>query len=64
MAKARGAKTASITSFTTNSVSKIADYNLFCSSDDSFTKDNDSKSRMGMFILVELLVSTIKNNLK
>ena len=64
MAKARGAKTASITSFTTNSVSKIADYNLYCSSDDSFTKDNDSKSRMGMFILVELLVSTIKNNLK
>ncbi|TXT16157.1 MAG: phosphosugar isomerase/binding protein, partial [Erysipelotrichaceae bacterium] len=64
MAKTRGAKTASITTFTTNSVSKISDYNLFCSSDDSTTKDNDSKSRIGMFIIVELLVSTIKENMQ
>jgi DNA-binding MurR/RpiR family transcriptional regulator len=63
MAKTRGAKTASITTFTTNSVSKISDYNLFCSSDDSITKNNDSKSRIGMFIIVELLVATLKDNL-
>jgi RpiR family transcriptional regulator, glv operon transcriptional regulator len=62
MAKTRGAKTASITNFTTNNVSKISDYNLFCSSDDALTKDNDSKSRIGMFVVAELLVATIKQN--
>lgn len=63
MAKARGAKSVSLTSFTTNSLSKIADYKIYCSSEDPLTKNNDSMSRIGMFIIVELLVAQIKQSL-
>lgn len=60
IAKVKGSRTIAITSFSNNELSKISDYTLHCVSNDTETKFNDSISRIGMFIVIEMLVNSIK----
>lgn len=60
IAKVKGAKIISITSFGANELEKLSDYTLHCVSDDTKTKFNDSLSRIGMFVVIEILVNSIK----
>ncbi len=60
ISKVKGCKTIGITSFGNNELSKISDYTLHCVSSNTETKFNDSISRIGMFIVIELLVNSIK----
>jgi DNA-binding MurR/RpiR family transcriptional regulator len=60
IAKVKEVKTIAITSFGNNELSKISDYTLHCVSSDTETKHNDSISRIGMFIVIEMLVNSIK----
>lgn len=60
IAKVKGCRTIGITSFGTNELSKISDYTLHCVSNNTETKFNDSISRIGMFIVIEMLVNSIK----
>lgn len=60
IAKVKGCRTIAITSFGNNELSKISDYTLHCVSNDTETKFNDSISRIGMFIVIEMLVNSIK----
>jgi DNA-binding MurR/RpiR family transcriptional regulator len=46
----------SMTAFHSNELTSYANHNLFCFSDDHDTKKDDTKSRVGFFILVDLLV--------
>ena len=46
----------SMTAFHSNELTTYADNNLFCFADDHDTKKDDTKSRVGFFILVDLLV--------
>ena len=57
IAKVKGSRTIAITSFGNNELSKISDYTLHCVSNDTETKFNDSISRIGMFIVIEMLVN-------
>lgn len=59
--KSRQAKIISITSFTHNSLAKLSDINLYVASDSFDTSDNDDNSRIGIFILIEILFDSIKN---
>lgn len=58
-ARARGVDVIALTSFTNNSLQKIANYNLFCFADDTQTKYNDLISRIGLHTLVQILISYI-----
>ena len=60
IAKVKGSRTIAITSFGNNELSKISDFTLHCVSNDTETKFNDSISRIGMFIVIEMLVNSIK----
>ncbi|MBU5591660.1 MurR/RpiR family transcriptional regulator [Clostridium sp. MSJ-4] len=60
IAKVKGCRTIAITSFGNNELSRISDYTLHCVSSDTETKFNDSISRIGMFIVIEMLVNSIK----
>lgn len=60
IAKVRGSEVIAITSFGNNELSKISDYTLHCVSNDTETKDNDSISRISMFIVIEMLINSIK----
>lgn len=60
MAKLRKSKIVSITSFDRNPLSEMADYKLYSFSKGNDTKSNDSISRIGMFLIVELLAATLK----
>lgn len=64
IAKMKGCKTLAITSFGTNELAKISDYTFACVSDETETKFNDSSSRIGIFLVIELLVNTIKEYIK
>lgn len=59
--KINGARSIAITSFGSNELAKISDNSLYFVSDDVETKFNDSISRMGMFVVIEILVNTIKS---
>lgn len=59
--QSRQAKIISITSFTNNSLSKLADINLFAASDSVDTLKNDDKTRIGIFIVIEQLLNCMKN---
>ena len=59
--QSRQAKIISITSFTNNSLSKLADINLFAASDSVDTLKNDDKTRIGVFIVIEQLLNCMKN---
>ena len=60
--KARGAKIVAITAFTHNTVSRVADVKLFTASDSVETKHDDGISRIGMFMIVEMLVNEVSYN--
>ncbi|TDT51308.1 MurR/RpiR family transcriptional regulator [Fonticella tunisiensis] len=60
MAKVKGVKSIAITSFGNNELSRICDYTLHCVANDTETKHNDSISRIGMFIVIEMIVNCIK----
>jgi DNA-binding MurR/RpiR family transcriptional regulator len=60
IAKVKGVKSIAITSFGNNELSKISDYTLHCVSSDTETKHDDSISRIGMFIVIEMIVNCIK----
>ena len=60
--KVNGAKTIAITAFGSNEISKICDYSLYFVSDNVETKFNDSISRIGMFLVIEILINTIKKS--
>ncbi|WP_040212324.1 MurR/RpiR family transcriptional regulator [Clostridium polynesiense] len=60
IAKVKGVKIISITSFGNNELARLSDYTLHCVSDDTETKYNDSLSRIGMFVVIEILVNSIK----
>lgn len=60
IAKARNASVIAMTGFFTNSLSKIADYTLFCAAETSNTKSDDTISRLGMFVVVDMLIAVIK----
>lgn len=53
----------SLTSFQTNKLSDYSDIELFCYSQEFNTKTDDAISRIGFFILIDLLIQTIKNEL-
>lgn len=61
IAKARDAAVISVTGFSTNTLSKIADISLFCAADLVDTRHNDTNSRIGMFVLIDLLGAFIQN---
>ena len=60
--KVNGAKIIAITAFGSNEISKISDYSLYFVSDNVETKYNDSISRIGMFLVIEILINTIKKS--
>ncbi|MGX7023606.1 MurR/RpiR family transcriptional regulator [Vagococcus hydrophili] len=59
----KGAKMISITSFQSNKLSDYSDYSLYCHTDNFDTKKDDSISRIGFFLLVDLLIESIKQKL-
>ncbi|WP_163837204.1 MurR/RpiR family transcriptional regulator, partial [Providencia stuartii] len=50
----------SMTAFHTNELTSYADNTLFCFSDSYDTKIDDTKSRTGFFILVDLLINELE----
>lgn len=60
IAKSRGASAIALTGFFSSSLSKIADESLYCAAESGDTKVNDIHSRLGMFVVVDMLVSTIR----
>lgn len=64
IAKARSATVISLTGFFTSTLGGISDHRLFCFAENSDTKENDIQSRLGMFAVVDLLVSIVKKYYK
>lgn len=56
-ARALGIDVIALTSFSNNSLQKIANYNMFCFADNTETKYNDLVSRVGLHILVQIIIS-------
>ena len=63
IAKLRKAKVISVTCFDRNPLSDIADYKLYCASQSCDTKFNDSVSRIGMFLIVEMIIAMLKDKM-
>ncbi len=59
-ARARGIDVIALTSFSNNSLQKIANYNMFCFSDDTETKYNDLISRVGLHVLMQIIISYLE----
>lgn len=57
------AKIISLTSFQSNILTSYADLRLFSHTDEMDTKRDDSISRIGFFLLVDLMIGTIKEQL-
>ncbi|HBO23491.1 MAG TPA: MurR/RpiR family transcriptional regulator [Providencia sp.] len=51
----------SMTAFHTNELTTYANNTLFCFSDNHDTKKDDTKSRIGFFILADLLINELEN---
>ncbi|HEY4536837.1 MAG TPA: MurR/RpiR family transcriptional regulator [Erysipelothrix sp.] len=62
--KARGAKVVGITSFSHNNLSRLADVNLYAATESTETLTDDDISRIGFFIVAEVLANQVKLNLK
>ena len=62
--KARGAKVVGITSFSHNNLSRLADINLYAATESTDTITDDDISRIGFFIVAEVLANQVKLNLK
>jgi len=59
-ARARGVDVIALTSFSNNTLQRIANYNMFCFADNTETKYNDLISRLGLHTLVQILISYIE----
>ncbi|HEE8951628.1 TPA: SIS domain-containing protein, partial [Providencia rettgeri] len=57
----KGANIISMTAFNTNELTTYTDNTLFCFADNFDTKRDDTKSRIGFFILVDLLINELEN---
>lgn len=57
---ARGIDIIALTSFSNNSLQKIANYNMFCFADDTETKYNDLISRIGLHVLVQIIIDYLE----
>lgn len=57
----KGANIISMTAFNTNELTSYTDNTLFCFADNYDTKRDDTKSRIGFFILVDLLINELEN---
>lgn len=62
--KMRKAKMISLTSFQSNALSSYADLNLYCHATEIDTRENDFISRIGFFMLIDLLVGTLIQQMK
>lgn len=58
-ARARNIDVIALTSFSNNSIQKIANYNMFCFANNTETKYNDLISRVGLHILAQILLTYI-----
>lgn len=56
-ARALGIDVIALTSFSNNSLQKIANYKMFCFADNTETKYNDLVSRVGLHVLIQILIS-------
>ena len=63
IAKIKKAKIVSITNFYKNPLSSLADFKLYCISEQKDTKVNDSASRIGMYLIVEIIIETLKHQM-
>lgn len=61
--KARNADVVAITSFSHNNLSRLSDINLYAATDTTDTVNNDDISRIGFFILAEILANQVKSKL-
>ncbi|WP_062353822.1 MurR/RpiR family transcriptional regulator [Bacillus kwashiorkori] len=59
--KIKNANMISITSFQSNALTNYVTNNLYCYSNTSDTKRNDSISRIGFFLIIDLLIHEIMN---
>lgn len=59
--KAKNATLVAITSFTHNSLSKLADTNIYCVTNETDTIHDDSISRIGMFVNIEMICNRVKS---
>jgi len=59
-AKSRGASVIALTGFFTSSLSKLADESLYCAAESGDTRENDLHSRLGMFVVVDMLVAWLR----
>ncbi|SCY77050.1 MurR/RpiR family transcriptional regulator [Alkaliphilus peptidifermentans] len=59
-ARLRNIDVIAMTSFTNNTLQKIANYKMFCFADQTATKYNDLISRVGLHVLVQILVTNIR----
>lgn len=57
----KGANIISMTAFNTNELTSYTHNTLFCFADSYDTKRDDTKSRIGFFILVDLLINELEN---
>lgn len=57
----KGANILTLTSFHNNELSTYANNQLYCYTESKDTKKDDSNSRIGFFILVDLLIASLKN---
>ena len=62
IAKARNASVISITGFSTNTLSRIADIQLYCAADHVNTKCSDTNSRIGLFVVSDLLMNFVRQH--
>lgn len=63
-AKARNAHVVGISSFSHNALSRIADITLFSSASETETSVDDDISRLGFFMIAEILVNQVKQTLE
>lgn len=60
----KNAQIISLTSFQANQLADYAQYQLFCYTEEFDTKKDDAISRIGFFILVDMLVGELRNMIK
>lgn len=58
-ARARGIDVIALTSFSNNTLQRLANYNMFCFAHVSETKYNDLISRIGLHVLIQILITYI-----
>lgn len=63
MVHLKEAQIISVTSFQSNQLNEYANLNLYCHTENFDTKRDDSISRIGFFILIDLLIGNIKQKM-